>query len=165
MSSSKSCVTIRLNGSPASSTAPRSESVCQRIRKLLPEKFPIRHYPDITHTRQCQYPVPDWDTAFALTDARECINPRPVDESYIFRLLQPDTVGFITYSEGCNDDVNKFIWSALAGTRSRCRRHPGAEYGGYFIGPQHREGFAQGLLALDAIGVAHCSPTCKSMPR
>ena len=36
------------------------------------------------------------------------------------------TIGFITYSEGCNDDVNKFVWSALGwdpdgdGRRDRC---------------------------------------------
>ncbi|HEY6229476.1 MAG TPA: glycoside hydrolase family 20 zincin-like fold domain-containing protein, partial [Verrucomicrobiae bacterium] len=81
------------------------------LRKAIPEKYPIRHYPDITHSRQCQYPVPDWDVAFAITEGRECINPRPIDESAIFKLLQPYTIGFLTYSEGCNDDVNKAIWS------------------------------------------------------
>jgi hypothetical protein len=120
-----------------------------KLREMLPENFPIRHYPDITHTRQCQYPVPDWDTAFAITDARECINPRPIDESYIFRLTQPHTVGFITYSEGCNDDVNKFVWSALGWDPDQDVADILREYSGYFIGPQHREGFAQGLFALE----------------
>ena len=60
-----------------------------RLRSLVPEKYPIRHYPDITHSRQCQYPVPDWDTAFAVTEGREGINPRPVGHAAIFRLLQP----------------------------------------------------------------------------
>src|SRR5204863_5407273 len=50
------------------------------LREAVPKKYPIRHYPDITHSRQCQYPVPDWDVAFAITEGRECINPRPVDE-------------------------------------------------------------------------------------
>ena len=36
-------------------------------RKRLPALYPIRHYPDITHTVRCQYPVPWWDTAFAVT--------------------------------------------------------------------------------------------------
>ena len=48
-----------------------------QLRELVPARYPIRHYPDITHSRQCQYPVPDWDVAYALTEARECINPRP----------------------------------------------------------------------------------------
>lgn len=53
-----------------------------------------------------------------VTEAREVINPRPTDQAHIFRLLQPDTNGFITYSEGCNDDVNKIIWRRRAGNRN-----------------------------------------------
>ena len=83
------------------------------LRAKVPKRYPIRHYPDITHSLQCQYPVPDWDVAYAVTEGREVINPRPIDEAAIFRLLQPYTIGFLTYSEGCNDDVNKFVWSAL----------------------------------------------------
>src|SRR5207244_4932784 len=49
-----------------------------KLRALVPQQYPIRHYPDITHSRQCQYPVPDWDLAYAVTEARECINPRPI---------------------------------------------------------------------------------------
>ena len=60
-----------------------------RLRELVPAKYPIRHYPDITHSRQCQYPVADWDVAYALTEARECINPRPEAEAIIFRKTQP----------------------------------------------------------------------------
>src|SRR5690348_11187573 len=77
------------------------------FRKTIPSALPIRHYPDITHSLRCQYPVPDWDLAFAMTLGREPINPRPVGMASIFRFTSPDTVGFITYSEGCNDDVNK----------------------------------------------------------
>src|SRR5581483_5516028 len=36
-----------------------------RLRELVPKRYPIRHYPDITHSRECQYPVPNWDVAFA----------------------------------------------------------------------------------------------------
>ena len=55
-----------------------------RLRELVPEKYPIRHYPDITHSRQCQYPVPSWDRAYAVREGRECINPRPEDQAIIF---------------------------------------------------------------------------------
>ena len=56
----------------------------------------------------------DWDVAYAQTEEREVINPRPLDEAQIFRVLQPYAdAGFLTYSEGCNDDVNKAVWSAL----------------------------------------------------
>jgi hypothetical protein len=119
------------------------------LRKAIPQKNPIRHYPDITHTRQCQYPVPDWDVAFAVTEGRECINPRPVDEAAIFKLLQPDTIGFLTYSEGCNDDVNKAVWSGLGWDPQQDVVTILREYARYFIGPEFEDGFAQGLLALE----------------
>jgi hypothetical protein len=119
------------------------------LRAAVPAKYPIRHYPDITHSRQCQYPVPDWDTAFAITEARECINPRPVDEAAIFRLLQPYTVGFLTYSEGCNDDVNKAVWSALGWDPDQPVANILREFSRYFIGERYTEDFAQGLLALE----------------
>jgi hypothetical protein len=120
-----------------------------KLRALVPARYPIRHYPDITHTRQCQYPVPDWDVAFAITEGRECINPRPVDEAAIFRLLQPHTIGFLTYSEGCNDDVNKAVWSALGWDPERPIIDVLREYSRYFVGENFTEGFAQGLLALE----------------
>src|SRR5207244_1034271 len=70
-----------------------------QLRKAVPAKYPIRRYPDITHSVQCQYPVPDWDVALALTLARECINPRPLGEAAVFRAYQNEAVGFLTYSE------------------------------------------------------------------
>ncbi len=119
------------------------------LRSAVPQRYPIRHYPDITHTRQCQYPVPDWDVAFAITEGRECINPRPLDEAAIFRALQPFTVGFLTYSEGCNDDVNKAVWSALGWEPQKPVVEVLREYSRYFIGPGLAESFAQGLKALE----------------
>jgi hypothetical protein len=120
-----------------------------KLRSLVPEKYPIRHYPDITHSRQCQYPVPDWDTAFAVTEGREGINPRPLGHAAIFRLLQSYTVGFITYSEGCNDDVNKTVWSALGWNPDADVAEVLREYSRYFIGESYTDDFAQGLLALE----------------
>ena len=83
------------------------------LRKAVPRRYPIRDYPDITHSLRCQYAVPDWDVAYSLTEGREVINPRPRDEATIFHAFADQTIGFITYSEGCNDDVNKTVWSAL----------------------------------------------------
>jgi len=82
-------------------------------RAAIPAKYPIRRYPDITHSLQSQYPVPDWDPVYAFTEGREGINPRPLGEATIFRFLQSYAIGFLTCSEGCNDDVNKFVWSGL----------------------------------------------------
>jgi hypothetical protein len=119
------------------------------LRRAVPARYPIRRYPDITHSLQCQYPVPDWDLAYALTEAREVINPRPLDQARIFRALQDHALGFVTYSEGCNDDVNKVVWSALGWDPEARLPDVLGEYGRYFIGPQHADDFAQGLLALE----------------
>jgi hypothetical protein len=98
---------------------------------------------------RCEYPVPDWDLAFALTEGREVINPRPVDESIIFRNYDGPTAGVITYSEGCNDDVNKAIWSRLCWDPNADAVETLRDYSRYFIGPRYTDDFAQGLLALE----------------
>ncbi len=120
-----------------------------QLRDSVPKQYPIRHYPDITHSLRSQYPVPDWDRAFALTAGRESINPRPTDQAHIFRLLQPLTIGFLAYSEGCNDDVNKFIWSALGWDPDVRVVDVVRDYSRYFIGDRYADDFAQGLLALE----------------
>ncbi|MGC8666823.1 MAG: glycoside hydrolase family 20 zincin-like fold domain-containing protein [Chthonomonadales bacterium] len=121
----------------------------REFRKRLDARYPIRDYPDITHTRQCQYTVPDWDVAYAVTEGREPINPRPLDYARIIRATQPFTIGFIAYSEGCNDDVNKAVWSALAWDPDADVTEVLRQYSRCFIGPQAADGFAQGILALE----------------
>src|SRR5262249_45470598 len=111
--------------------------------------YPIRHYPDITHSWRCEYPVPDWDAAYAATEGREPINPRPLGEAAIFRATQPDTIGFLTYSEGCNDDVNKTVWSALGWDPAGAVTNILRDYSRYFIGDAWTEDFAEGLLGLE----------------
>ena len=128
---------------------PQSRISLPDLRAAVPARYPIRHYPDITHNIQCQFPVPDWDRAWALTEGRESINPRPLEEARIFRLFQPHTVGFISYSEGSNDDVNKFVWSALGWNPDQDVTEILRQYSRYFIGDAFSENFAQGLLALE----------------
>ena len=120
-----------------------------KLRAALPAKMPIRHYPDITHSRHSQFAVPDWDTAYALTEAREIINPRPTQMATVFRQYQPYTVGFIAYSEGCNDDVNKVVWSGLGWNPEADVTEILREYSRYFIGANYADSFTQGLLALE----------------
>jgi hypothetical protein len=120
-----------------------------QLRQMIPQKYPIRRYPDITHSLRCQFPVPDWDVAYALTEAREVINPRPTDEAQIFRVWQDSTVGFITYSEGCNDDVNKMVWSSLGWDPAASVFDILRQYSRYFIGARYEDDFAQGLMALE----------------
>ena len=121
----------------------------EEFRDMIPGKYPIRHYPDITHSLSCQYPVPDWDIAYALTEGREPINPRPRDHSTIFRYTQPHTIGFSTDSEGCNDDVNKIVWSSLGWDPDRDILEVLRDYSRYFIGPGYTDRFARGLLSLE----------------
>ncbi|MDQ1471913.1 MAG: hypothetical protein QOJ99_3393 [Bryobacterales bacterium] len=119
------------------------------LRGRLPKAIPIRFYPDITHSLNAEFPVPDWDFAFATTEAREVINPRPVGEAAIFRRYVPYSNGFVTYSEGCNDDVNKFVWSGLGWNPEANVSDLLRDYSRFFIGSDLGEGFAQGLLALE----------------
>jgi hypothetical protein len=128
---------------------PQVRNTVPELRRRIPERYPIRQYPDITHSLRCQYPVPDWDLAYGLTEAREPINPRPEGEAHIFRAFAKDSVGFITYSEGCNDDVNKMVWSALGWDPTQRPIDILREYGRYFIGARDGEAFAHGLLALE----------------
>jgi hypothetical protein len=128
---------------------PQVRVTLPQLRAAIPKKYPIRRYPDITHSRQCQYPVPDWDLAYALTEARECINPRPLGEAHIFRLLQDSAIGFLTYSEGCNDDVNKIVWSSLGWDPDAKVIDILRQYSRYFLGERYGDNFTQGLLALE----------------
>ena len=119
------------------------------LRGRVPARYPIRRYPDITHSIHSEYPVPGWDVACAVTEARETINPRPVDQSKIFRLTSPSSAGFITYSEGVNDDVKKFVWSGLSWDPEADVAQILREFARYSIGWPVQDSFAQGLLALE----------------
>lgn len=87
------------------------------LRAKVPDKYPLRFYPDITHNLRCEYPVnflkDDWHYAFASTLSRESVNPRPAELQKLNRIFSPYTIGGVSYSEGVHDDVNKMVWSAL----------------------------------------------------
>jgi hypothetical protein len=121
----------------------------RELREQIPKRYPIRLYPDITHSLRCQYPVPDWDLAYALTEEREGINPRPLGEAQIFHKTADYSAGFIAYSEGCNDDVNKIVWSSLGWDPNAGVEEILRQYSRYFIGENYRDGFSRGLLSLE----------------
>lgn len=83
-------------------------------RHRLPAGVGLRLYPDVTHNKISQYEVPQWDQAFALTLGREAVNPRPAEYAAIHNRYAAMSDGFISYSDGVHDDVNKAVWSALA---------------------------------------------------
>lgn len=118
-------------------------------RQLLPKQYQYRLYPDITHNKLSQYPVPWWDQAYALTLGREAINPRPTQYAYIHNWFAPYSDGFISYSDGAHDDVNKTIWSALGWDPARAPRDILIEYARVFLDPAIAEEAADGILALE----------------
>jgi hypothetical protein len=119
------------------------------MRARLPQPYAIRDYPDITHSVRCQFPVPYWDPAFAFTLGRECVNPRPLFFARVARDTAPFTDGFISYSDGVHDDVNKIVWSALAWDPDADIRAILIEYCRLFFGPEIAEEACDGILALE----------------
>ncbi len=119
------------------------------IRKIVNSVIPIRRYPDITHSISCQYPVKDWDLAFAMTLGRECYNPRPIAEKVIHNALDEFANGSISYSEGINDDVNKFIWSDQDWNPEIPVIETLREYSRLFIHPDFSEQIAHGIMAQE----------------
>ncbi len=119
------------------------------LRQNLPTEYKLRMYPDITHNKLCQYPVPWWDIAFSSVIGREGINPRPVQYAYIHNWFQPYCDGFITYSDGVHDDVNKVIWSAMGWSPKQSVRNILIEYCNVFLGSEMAELTAEGILALE----------------
>lgn len=118
-------------------------------RARLHGRYQLRDYPDVTHTVRAQYVVPDWDPAFNFTLGREPINPRPVFYANLHDRIASHTDGFVSYSDGVNDDVNKAIWSRKAWSPEATPREILVEYARVFFGDPVADRAADGLLALE----------------
>jgi hypothetical protein len=118
-------------------------------RYRLPKQYQIRQYPDITHNVRCEFPVSHWDQAYALTLGREAPNPRPYFYAKAQAALAPFTDGFVSYSDGCHDDVNKVIWSMRGWDPDMDIHQILAEYGRFLFGPNLAEATADGIAALE----------------
>ena len=118
-------------------------------RFRLPAKYRHRHYPDITHTVRCQYPTENWDQAFALTEGREVCNPQPFYYAKIHNRYAPFTDGFLSYSDGVHDDVNKVVFSQMGWDPLKDVRQVLVEYSRFFFGTGVAEAGADGILALE----------------
>ena len=134
-------------------TGPNRAFDLEDLRKLLPAKYPIRFYPDITHNVRCEYPVhymqDDWHYAFATTMGRESINPRPVEYAQLFAQVSRYVVGSVSYSEGCNDDINKMVWSSLDYEPDLPVREILKDYARAFFVGADPDRAADGILALE----------------
>ncbi|MBB4617533.1 hypothetical protein [Sphingomonas abaci] len=103
-------------------------------RRRIPARYPLILYPDIAHTMHAQFPVPRWWPEFALTEGREPINPRPAAYTLIARRFLPLTQGFVTYSEGINDDFNQLLWFQLGWSLATDPQAMARQYARMFIG-------------------------------
>ena len=119
------------------------------LRQRLPDRYQLRDYPDITHSVRAQYPAPWLDPAFAFTSGREGTNPAPIFYGTIHNATAPYTDGFVTYSDGMHDDVNKTVWSALGWNPRADLRGIIVQYCRLFFGPDVAEQAADGIFALE----------------
>ena len=121
----------------------------EETRRQTPPQYRIRRYPDITHNVRCQYPVPGLDGIIAQTLGREGINPRPSGTSHLHNLLDEFADGFVSYSDGAHDDLNKMVWSEF-GCNSRTNLDEMlVDYGRVFFGAEHASDVARGLKMLE----------------
>jgi hypothetical protein len=118
-------------------------------RYRLPKNYQHREYPDLTHNVRCEFPVRQWDQAYALTLGREACNPRPYEFAAIHQTYAPFTDGFLSYSDGCHDDINKVVWSMRAWNTQMDVREILVDYSNFFFGKDLAENMADGIAALE----------------
>ncbi len=130
---------------------PWNKDLLSEMIERSPDKYKnrVRYYPDITHNFGCQYPLENWDNAFAIFEGRECNNTRPEAMKHIHNTFSPLTLGSVTYSEGIHDDVNKFIWSGQDWDSSQSASDILKEYVRYFIDPTLETELVRAFLGLE----------------
>ncbi|MHC4361998.1 MAG: hypothetical protein ACYSTZ_04160, partial [Planctomycetota bacterium] len=120
------------------------------LRWWTPGRYRIRHYPDICHNRRCQYPIPKWDRVFARVWGRNGIRAMPRMMARVHNVTAPLTDGSVAYNHtGCNNDLAKFVWSAMAWDPDADIDEVLREYGKVFFGEELAEEVAEGLLMLE----------------
>jgi hypothetical protein len=130
---------------------PQSRDSMETERRRIPQRYPLEFYPDTAHTMHAQFPVPQWDPIFQLTEGREPICPRPAAFTHIYRHFAALNSGFIVYAEGVNDDVNKVLWAQL-GWSSQAEPHAVlTEYARTLLGAEgaHASQAASAIAALE----------------
>jgi hypothetical protein len=129
-------------------SGPSSPSIAE-TRFRLPEQYKHRHYPDVTHNVRCDYPATNWDQAYMLTYGREGINPMPNYYAKIHATYAPFTDGFITYSDGAHDDVNKMTWSMRGWDINMEPQTIMEDYCRFYFGSSLAEKAANGIFGLE----------------
>ena len=129
-------------------SGPSSPPIAE-TRFRLPKQYKHRQYPDITHNVRCEFPTLNFDQAHALTIGREGINPQPIHYAKIHEAYAQFTDGFVAYSDGCHDDVNKIIWSQRGWNPDKSIMDILIEYNRFFFGPNLGNNAVNGILALE----------------
>ena len=123
------------------------------MRRKIDKRYPFRFYPDIAHNVRCEVPVhfqlDDWHYALAATLSREAVNPRPSEYRQLHRMTRQYVDGSVTYSEGVNDDLNKFVWSAMDFDAECNLRESVKDYCRVFFAGTDTEKLTNGLFALE----------------
>jgi hypothetical protein len=129
---------------------PWTDATLPEMRRSMPAEYAIRFYPDICHNNRCQYQLPAWDRALARVWGRDGISVRPLQMAMIFKHAEPYTRGFVAYNHtGCNNDLNKFIFSALAWDPKAKIKEVLTEYARAVMQNPEPEETAEGLLMLE----------------
>ncbi len=92
---------------------------------------------------KCQFPVQDWDTAFAMTESREVINPRPVAESESFGPGETRRSDSSRTPKGATMTSTSLSGAGWAGIPDRPVVETLREYGRYFISDEFADDFAR----------------------
>lgn len=118
-------------------------------RARTPKRYPIRRYDDIGHAVRAQYTVPEFDPILARTLGREPFAPRPLGHANIHNRFAEFSDGFVTYSDGIGDDVNKFVWSALGWDPDRPVDNIVRDYARFFFGEDIADEVSRGLFLFE----------------
>lgn len=121
----------------------------EELRAKIREDIPIRNFPDITHIYSCQYPIRSIDLPLAMTLGRICINPTPAAQKFIHNRYAALGAGSLTYSEGTNDDLNKFLWLMQDWNPELSAEECVADYARCFVGEDLAEAYVRGTFALE----------------
>jgi len=129
--------------------APWIKTPIADMRRIVDNDIRIRRYPDITHNVACQYPLHHWDIAHAITSHRECFNPRPIAMKKIHNAFDEYGCGSLTYSEGINDDINKFVWGDQDWDPGMDVSETLRDYSRFLIDAKLADEIAQGFLSQE----------------
>lgn len=132
---------------------PNHAMTLPELRKAVPERYPIRFYPDVTHNVRSEYPVHfeknDWNYALASTLSRESINPRPYEYKHLHDITKEYLCGSVSYSDGINDDVNKIIFSACDFDSSSDVKDILEDYARMYLWETDAKAFADCIIMLE----------------